>query len=236
MSFTILRVTQRAHGGDPIERTKHVDGNEATIGRGTDCDLQLPDLLIGLRHAVMRISAPGRVAIEAQGEHRFVFHGGIVKRAELRVADRPSVGFGTYILNFASGQTADDIIVTVSQTVTDALVSDTTLAKKAFSLTSIMFSLRTAAWILGLAVLLIALAAPIAYHYLVPAPEQPPRINPASQWSPGPLSSGHTFLEKNCEACHVNAFRTIPDAACSHPRVAAPPCSTWPAKIGSSTA
>jgi hypothetical protein len=214
VSFTILRVTQRAHGGDPIERTKHVAGNEASIGRGTDCDLQLPDLLIGLRHAMMRITAPGRVRVDAQGEHRFVFQGGIVRHAEFRAADRISLGFGTYILTFSTGQTADDVVVTVSQTVTDALVSDTSLAKKAFSLTSIMFSLRTAAWVLGLAILLTALAAPIAYHYLVPAPQEPPRINPASQWSPGPLSSGHAFLEKNCQACHVKAFRSIPDEAC----------------------
>ncbi|HTW34197.1 MAG TPA: hypothetical protein VMD53_06245 [Rhizomicrobium sp.] len=214
MSFTILRVTQRAHGGDPIERTKHVEDDEASIGRGTDCDLQLPDLLIGLRHAVMRIAGPGRVSVEALGEHRFVFQGGIVRRAEFRVADGISLGFGTYILSFSPGQTADDVVVTVSQTVADALVSDTSLAKKAFSLSSVMFSLRTAAWTLGLAILLVALAAPIAYDYLVPPPEQPVRINPAEQWSPGPLSAGHTFLQKNCKACHVNAFRRIPDEAC----------------------
>lgn len=214
MSFTILRVTQRAHGGDPIERTKRVEGNEATIGRGTDCDLQLPDLLIGLKHAVMRITGPGRVRVDAQGEHRFVYQGGIVRHAEFRTGDRISLGFGTYVLSFSSGQSADDVVVTVSQTVADALVSDTSLAKKAFSLSSIMFSLRRAAWILGLTILLVALAAPIAYHYLVPTPQVPPRINPASQWSPGPLSAGHAFLEKNCRACHVQAFRAIPDEAC----------------------
>ncbi|HUO92630.1 MAG TPA: hypothetical protein VMU22_06900 [Rhizomicrobium sp.] len=214
MSFTILRVTQRAHGGDPIERTKRVEGNEATIGRGTDCDLQLPDLLIGLKHAVMRLAASGRVSVEALGDHRFVYQGGIVRQAEFRAADKISLGFGTYILSFAPGQTAGDVVVTVSQTVADALVSDTMLAKKAFSLSSIMFSLRTAAWLLGLAILVAALGAPIAYHYFVPAPEQQPRINPTSQWSPGPLSAGHAFLEKDCQACHVQAFRAIPDEAC----------------------
>jgi hypothetical protein len=215
VSFTILRVTQRAQGGDPIERTKRVEGNELSIGRGTDCDLQLPDLTMGLRHAVMRITGPGRITVESFGEHRFEYQGNIVKRADLRVADRPSTGFGSYSLTYSTGQGPDDIVVTVAQNVsTEPHVSDTSLAKKAFSLGSIMFSLRTAAWVLGLTILVTALGAPIAYHYFVAPPAQPARINPASQWSPGPLSAGHAFLEKNCEACHVNAFRSIPDAAC----------------------
>jgi FHA domain len=211
VSFTILRVTQRAHGGDPIERTKRITGNEATIGRGTDCDLQLPDLTIALRHAIMRITGPGRITIEVIGNHRFEQGGNLVRHAELRVSENPSVSFASYVLTFGLGETPEDIVVSVEQTATDARDSDTSLAKKAFSLGSIMFSLRAAAWLLGIAILLAALAAPIAYHYLVPGQ---PRINPNAQWSPGPLSAGHAFLEKNCEACHVQAFRTIPDEAC----------------------
>jgi hypothetical protein len=211
VSFTILRVTQRAHGGDPIERTKRIAGNEATIGRGTDCDLQLPDLTIALRHAVMRITGPGHLTIEAVGNRRFEFEGSLVRRAELRVSGNPSVIFSSYVLTFGFGETDSDIVVSVEQTATDARDSDTSLAKKAFSLSSIMFSLRGAAWVLGLSILFVALAAPIAY-YVLGANE--PRIDPTAQWSPGALSAGHAFLEKNCEACHVKAFRTIPDASC----------------------
>ena len=152
MSFTILRVTQRAHGGDPIERTKRIAGDEATIGRGTDCDLQLPDLIVGLRHAVMRITGPGRLTIETIGNHRFLVNGSIVRRADLRVSDHPSVIFGSYVLTFGLGELQDDIVVSVEQMASDALDSDTSLAKKAFSLGSIMFSLRTAAWILGVSI------------------------------------------------------------------------------------
>jgi len=211
VSFTILRVTQRAHGGDPIERTKRIAGDEATIGRGTDCDLQLPDLIVGLRHAVIRITGPGRLTIEANGNHRFLVDGSIVRHADLRVADHPSVIFGSYVLTFGLGETENDIVVSVEQMASDVRDSDTSLAKKAFSLGSVMFGLRGAAWFLGISILLATLAAPLAYYYLVPGQ---PRINPTAQWSPGPLSSGHAFLEKNCVACHVKAFRTIPDEAC----------------------
>ncbi len=34
------------------------------------------------------------------------------------------------------------------------------------------------------------------------------------QWSSGPLSPGHHFLEKDCEACHASAFVSVTDSAC----------------------
>jgi pSer/pThr/pTyr-binding forkhead associated (FHA) protein len=162
VSFTILRVTQRAHGGDPIERTKRIAGNEATIGRGTDCDLQLPDLIVGLRHAVIRITGPGRLTIEANGNHRFLVNGSIVRHADLRVADHPSVIFGSYVLTFGLGETENDIVVSVEQMASDVRDSDTSLAKKAFSLGSVVFGLRGAAWFLGISILLATVAAPRA--------------------------------------------------------------------------
>jgi len=212
VSFTILRLTQRAHGGDPIERTKRIEGNEASIGRGTDCDLQLPDLTIGLRHAVMRATGRGQVTVEAIGEQTFEVNGKVVRKAEIRVSDKPALTFGTYLLTFDFGATQDEIVVTVTQSIEGAGGADTMLAKKAFSLSAVMFSLRGAAWLLGFLILAGALAVPAAYFFYTP--KQQLRISPLEQWSSGALSSGHAFLQHNCEACHVNAFRDIPDSAC----------------------
>jgi hypothetical protein len=40
------------------------------------------------------------------------------------------------------------------------------------------------------------------------------KLHPDKQWSSGPLSRGHAFLEKNCNACHQQAFVSVRDAAC----------------------
>ena len=213
MSFKILRVTERAHGGDPIERTKLVAGNEASIGRGTDCDLQLPDLTLGLRHATMRITERGRVTVESAGDQTFEHDGRIVRRAELRLSAKPVLRFGQYDLSFAQGDSPDEVVVTITRSANAIGESDTTLAKRAFSLGPIMFSLRGAAWLLFLLMLGIGLAAPAFYYFYTPS-LPPLKIAPDEQWSAGPLSSGHAFLQHNCEACHAQAFRSIPDSAC----------------------
>lgn len=211
MSFKILRITERTHGGDPIARTSQIDADTISVGRGTDCDLQLPDLTIGLRHATMRIVGRGRIVVEAERSQTFEWNGNVVRRAEFLVADRATLGFGSYVLTFAIGANPDEIVVTVVQTADTTTSSDAASNEKAFSVSSVMFSLRRMAWFLGLLILVTALAAPVAYYYYDATTQ--PKINPDQQWSPGPLSSGHAFLH-DCKACHVAAFRSIPDSAC----------------------
>jgi hypothetical protein len=40
------------------------------------------------------------------------------------------------------------------------------------------------------------------------------KIHPDRQWSTGPLSGAHAFLEQDCQACHAHAFVAVRDAAC----------------------
>jgi hypothetical protein len=211
VSFTIHRVTQRAHGGEPIQRSKRVEGDVASIGRGTDCDIQLPDLTIGLHHADMRITGRGEVAVEALGDYTFEAHGTVVRRAKFRVLDRPKLVFASYLLAFAPETTQDEVAVTVTHASDGGEIADQSSERKVFSLAPNAFGLRRAAWLLGLLVLAIGLAVPVAFHFLNLNASS---VAPQEQWSPGPLSQGHSFLQHNCEACHAKAFHAILDAAC----------------------
>ena len=40
------------------------------------------------------------------------------------------------------------------------------------------------------------------------------RIHPDQQWSSGPLSKAHAFLETDCKACHAQAFVAVRDETC----------------------
>jgi mono/diheme cytochrome c family protein len=211
VSFTIHRVTQRAHGGDPIKRDKRIDGDVARVGRGTDADIQLPDLAIGLHHANIRIIGRGRVRVEAIGEQTFEINGRIVRHTEFRIADKPQLLFAHYLLAFAAGSSDDDVDITISQIAGNGEASDASDVRKVFSLSSIMFSPRRAAWLIAFLILVAGLGAPVGY-YLSGTAEK--TINPDEPWSVGPLSQGHFFLQHDCKACHADAFRAIPDSAC----------------------
>jgi hypothetical protein len=84
----------------------------------------------------------------------------------------------------------------------------------AFSLKTALFSQRRAAWIGLAAILLICLALPIGQFLLTHNQARIAANNAAGQWSSGPLSPGHHFLEKNCETCHQQAFVSVRDTAC----------------------
>ena len=57
MSFILRRITKRV-GAPDIVREKTLAAAEPVVGRGSDCDIQLTDLAVSLRHAVIRMSPP----------------------------------------------------------------------------------------------------------------------------------------------------------------------------------
>src|SRR5579862_4921378 len=217
MSFTLNQVTQRAGGGDII-RTKNIEAAEPVIGRGTDCDIQIADLAVSLRHAVMRQTGRGRVEVKALGQLSFEANGAFTRNAQLALADRPKLIFGSHELRLAPGAGADEIVVTLSRTASVAGEPDVQDEKTVFRLAASMFSRRSAAWTLGAALLALCLVLPVvvfAFYRDAPvaAPAQAvPRAD--VQWEGGALSPGHRFLEGNCQACHRKAFVSVRDDAC----------------------
>lgn len=202
--FHLKLITERAAGGDPIVRERHIAAPEAKIGRATDNDIVLADLAVDPAHARLRFSGPGRIAIETVGGLAFLVDGKSVQRADLDLARRPVAAFGTYRLAFEPG---DDgaAVITVTREEHDHHPSPSL-----FSLKAPVFGRRNMAWALGLSIVLVCLAAPlIATGWLTQA-----RIHPDQQWSSGPLSKAHAFLETDCKSCHTNTFVAVKDQAC----------------------
>lgn len=214
MTFTLNQITQRAGGGD-IVRRKAIAAVEPVIGRGADCDIQLPDLAVGLRHAVLRQVGRGKVEVRSIGRQVFEANGGFTTRAQLLLADRPRLVFGSHELSLSQGDGPDEVVVTVAK-LESTIPSSAGDEKSVFSLANLLFGRRRSAWVLAILLLLIGLAAPISYFYASFAlpPARAPIPRPDLQWESGALSPGHRFLENNCQACHQKAFVAVRDDAC----------------------
>ncbi len=217
MSFVLNQVTQRAGGGN-IVRTKIIANPEPVIGRGADCDIQIPDLAVSLRHAVMRKVNRGRIEVRSLGQLQFEADGVFTRSAQLSLAERPTLMFGSHELNLALGSAPDEVIITLSRSDSaraEPLAQD---EKTVFRLASSMFSRRSAAWALGAALLALCLIAPIVVYGVyrnAPVEVAAPSLKRADvQWESGKLSPGHRFLEGKCQACHQKPFVAVRDDAC----------------------
>jgi hypothetical protein len=208
MSFSLRQITQRAGGGE-IVRTHVVDADTISIGRGADCDLQLPDLAVSLRHAQLRQTGPTRVTIEAAAGLNFEADGKFTARANLDAANKPQITIGGHSLTLSVGETPGEIAITVER-LEDAGPKTSDDEIRSFSPGAVGLNKRAAAWVLGSLIAALCLALPVAAFFA----NQNAHIHADRQWSSGPLSKSHAFLEKDCQSCHQKAFVAVRDEAC----------------------
>ena len=203
--FQLKLITERAGGGDPIVRERRVEGPEASIGRAAENDIVLADLAVDPVHANMRFSGPGRVTIEATSGVPFLVNGKPTQRADLNAANRPVVEIASYRLTLEPGEDEGVAIVVTREE------EDRHLTPSVFSLQARVFGRRNMAWAFGAGIFLICLLIPLLVVLWF---NETKLIHPDQQWSSGPLSTSHAFLETNCKACHTNAFVAVRDNAC----------------------
>ncbi|HWM60935.1 MAG TPA: FHA domain-containing protein, partial [Rhizomicrobium sp.] len=218
MSFILRQISKRV-GAPDIVREKPLTAAEPVIGRGSDCDIQLTDLAVSLRHAVLKQVAPGRVTVESLGVENFEANGKFVTNANLAVADSPVLNFGSHVLTLSPGKDGSPgengaILVLATARENTAAVFTAMDQKRAFSLKYALFSQRRTAWITGVFILLACLIFPIGVFVIDHNQHRMISATADRQWSSGPLSPGHHFLEKNCTACHQRAFVSVTDTAC----------------------
>jgi predicted CXXCH cytochrome family protein len=160
MSFLLRQIAKRADGGDII-RTRTLPATEIMVGRGTDCDIQLADLGIMLRHARLTRLPGGLVAVEATGGIPLEIDGKFVNRADLRVADLPAINLASHRLSLSPGEAADSVAITAERVIASTDAADAAAEMEIFSLRGAVPSRRLLAWGLAVVVLVIGLLAPV---------------------------------------------------------------------------
>jgi len=211
VTFAVRTITRSVAGEDIVHRPQVFETEEVVVGRGADCDVRLADLAVSLRHARIRQIGPGRVLAESLGSEPFEVNTKFTNRAELNLADKPVLVFGSHVLTLSLSAEDGSVLVDVTKRDTGPETAAEKNEDKIFSLAGASrFGKRPVAWTLAALALVVFLAWPIA-TYLAHANR---RIHADQPWSSGPLSKAHAFLGRNCQACHVKAFVSVRDDAC----------------------
>jgi hypothetical protein len=204
-TFHLRLITQRAAGGDPIVREREVAGPEITIGRATDSGIVLADLAVDPQHAKARFSGPGRLTLESVGGLPFEVDGKSTTRADLDLSRKPVAAFGAYRLAFEPADIPGDAAIVVTKE-----DPEEHLSPSVFSLKARVFGRRNMAWGLAAGIFLICLLVPLFLSGVLGGA----KIHPDQQWSSGPLTKAHAFMESDCKSCHVKNFQAVRDEAC----------------------
>lgn len=209
MTLVLRQVTRRISGAE-IVREKVLPSDTARIGRGADCEIRLPDLAVSLHHATLTATSPGRVSIVATGREPFGVDGRFVTQVDVEVSRSPRLTFGDHILTLSAGDGGKILINLAVAEPTEGESSGGVPAGGVIRKARI-FGRRRIAWTLGLGIVALCLVWPLAAFY----GHFKARIDPDHQWSSGPLSEAHAFLEDDCQACHQQAFVAVTDASCN---------------------
>jgi Zn finger protein HypA/HybF involved in hydrogenase expression len=212
MTFILRQISERATGGQ-IVRQREVASATLTIGRGADCDIRLQDLAVSLRHATVSREGDGHLRILAAGDQPFGVNGRFVKDTRLKLEDGARLTFGDHQIVVA----LEGAAVMLTTTRVEALAAVGPIGAgdaEGLAPNRRWLGKRAQAWTgLGLIGLLCILVPVLAMNGGLDR-WLSPRIDPDAQWSSGPLSMSHAFLEDDCQSCHQEAFVSVRDTSC----------------------
>ena len=210
---TLIRfISKNAAGG--VERSdKIVDVPAITIGRATDQVLQLRDRRARLQHARIE-PRNGDILIVSATLAGVSVNGHSQRETKLKPGDVIEVG--SNILRVIEAPEGAEFAISFE--LRDDAAGEhleqswTTPASGVFG-----WSKRRISWTLLIAVLILVFFLPstaLLHPSLAKLVRGSNVIPDDSFWLAGPLHTAHSSIAAECEACHVNAFQRVPDAAC----------------------
>jgi len=201
-----------------IRRSQRASGERVQIGRGTDNEVQLADIHVGLRAAVL-VSFDDKLAVECLENARLEVNGETVQTAVLKLGDE--IRIGPYRIEVLAPPEGCDgaIQIELTQAVGAELERLNATARTGLERTGA--SKRIYAWTGFLVVAAVCLGLPIvvfssgmmrSWHQGTVDPRVPMLIG--LWWNAGEFSNAHRFLAGNCATCHQDAFSRVADTAC----------------------
>lgn len=212
MTFILRQISYTAEGRE-IARGREFAQDRLTIGRGTGCDIVLPDLALSLNHAAIERRPDGSVHVTSHSGMPFVAEGASVTWFDANPAAGANLRFGSHALLIGREGSAITLRVERVEALSDS--SEAKDEQAVFSLASTGIRKRIPAWAFASLILLAFLLWPIwTWATYQDVKERPVSFHADQSWSSGHLSLEHAKLENNCQSCHVNAFEPVRDAAC----------------------
>ncbi len=234
IQVTYITVNRR---GQPQRDTQRVAGPTVILGRGTQCQIHLPDPRIALQHAQITVAEGGAATMSAAAG-RIQVDGRALDGTKLAVGD--TVEVGPYLLEVEASPPGVALAVSVKLVVPLASFGGD---GHRFKLQAPRLSKRRLSYIAFIGTLLLCLLIPAAPSLLghptmvsvnraTPADKQQYYLNTGTtlteqqyyvsklaedflqSWNPGPVSAAHQVIGSDCRACHQFPFIQVRDLSC----------------------
>ncbi len=216
---TYVTVNQR---GQPQRDQRRIAGASFNIGRGSQCQIHLPDPRVALNHARIVVSETGAIMDADPG--RIQVNGRDAEGARLSVGDR--IDIGPYVVQVDATPPGRPLALSVTLS-SPRSSSVTRLVPRVLQRMPGLSKRRLSYLVFG-GVLLIFLFLPILPDLLqgkaLPVSDSGramfSEVIPAvaggftQTWNPGPLSRSHQVFGYDCHACHAFPFVQVRDLSC----------------------
>ncbi|HEX4859290.1 MAG TPA: cytochrome c3 family protein [Usitatibacteraceae bacterium] len=211
----LLLITQTRNKKNQLARTEQTLSAESLrIGRGSDCQLHLPDSRVALNHAVLTRGDDGAAYLEAAGGS-FSVDGSFERRARLKPGQR--ILIGPYELFMFEAPAPHDLGLTLELIDPQKEGEEEVRKNVRAGLARTALSKRLLSW-LGLAAVLAAFLAWPVLNALNPGTQRTDNskqgLTADASWDVGPLSSAHASFGSDCGKCHQEPFVQVKDQAC----------------------
>jgi predicted CXXCH cytochrome family protein len=217
MQVEVTFLTRR--GADAIMRkSQTVTAEVLRFGRGSDNEVQLPDIRVGL-HAAMLAEREAGLVIQPSGDLPLRINGAGAASGTVQPGDR--INLGPYEIVIVDPPQGFDAAVTVElmQPLGDAM--ERLLAQSRIGLVQAGLSRRRWSWTLFALFAVLGLVLPLAVYPLGHAVTSTRAVPPIGavdfvnlSWNAGDVSNPHRFFAQNCATCHRGAFARVADTAC----------------------
>lgn len=195
-------------GGLMVASDEEVELDRLKIGRGTDQDVQLPDMRVTLAHAEIRQQGNGWY-IECRSENPVWVNGRQLLEGPLEIGD--ALNFGRYRIHLRVPPPGADLVLEVEEHLSARQVEAARKARVRVSLADSGLRKRRTAWGLAILVLALLLILPVALRYGAGGTAG---ASLDSAWQAGPPSAAHSGFIQDCDSCHQQPFAAVRNDAC----------------------
>jgi hypothetical protein len=216
MEVEVNVLTRR--GAAVMRRSQHASGPRIRLGRGTDNEVPLADIRVGL-HIAALVTREGGLAIEKLGSSPLIINGESVEYARLNPGDE--ILLGPYRIGMLPPPEGCDAAIEIELVQPMGAALERLNAGARIGLERTAASKRIYAWSGFLVIAVICLAVPIFFYSGgLMEPWNKAATNPkfpqlvGLSWNAGTLSNAHRFFAADCKTCHQDAFSSIADKAC----------------------
>ena len=197
----------------PESMTENRSGQKiaALLGNIADIDEEyIPELSVALNHAKMEIFR-GQVRLDLlEGDHFTV--NGHFKTAPQVLNPGTLVRIGHHELRVVEPAKGEDLALEIEKIESQGHAAEELEKRTKLGISGLLLTRRRLSWVLGLAVFWGFLVLPLSQsgssgNFLG-------NNSLTRSWNPGPLAPSHQYFADDCETCHINVFRSVPEVAC----------------------